>query len=45
MNLCTLGYYVEVCRIGSLHQAAERLSLSRQALSKSILMLERELDV
>lgn len=45
MNLCTLGYYVEVCRTGSLHQAAERLSLSRQALSKSILMLERELDV
>lgn len=45
MNLVVLHYYRAVCRAGSIAKAAEQLSLSRQALSKSILALEDEVGL
>ena len=42
MNLFILHYYTVVCETGSMARAAEKLSLSRQALSKAILALESE---
>ena len=45
MNLVVLHYYRTVCRAGSIAKAAEQLSLSRQALSKSILSLENEVGL
>ena len=45
MNLVVLQYYTAVCELGSMAKAAERLSLSRQALSKAILTLEREVGI
>lgn len=42
MNLFILHYYTVVCETGSMARAAEKLSLSRQALSKAILTLESE---
>ena len=45
MNLVVLHYYRTVCRAGSIAKAAEQLSLSRQALSKSILALEDEVGL
>ena len=45
MNLFILRYYIVVYETGSMAQAAERLSLSRQALSKAVLTLEDELGL
>lgn len=45
VNLVVLQYYTAVCELGSMAKAAERLSLSRQALSKAILTLEREVGI
>ena len=45
MNLAVLQYYRAVCQAGSIAKAAEQLSLSRQALSKSIIALEDEVGL
>lgn len=45
VNLAVLQYYREVCDTGSIAKAAQRLSLSRQALSKAILSLEDEVGI
>lgn len=45
MNLAVLQYYQMVCDTGSIAKAAQRLSLSRQALSKAILSLEDEVGI
>jgi DNA-binding transcriptional LysR family regulator len=44
MDKKQLDYFLEVCRTGNLTTAAEALYLTRQALSKSIRMLEQEIE-
>lgn len=43
MNFIVLQYYCTVCEAGSVARAAELLHISRQALSKSMLVLESEM--
>ena len=42
VNLAVLGYFAEVCKVGSISKAAEKLCISRQALSKAVAVLEGE---
>ena len=44
MNIRQLSYFLTVCRCGSIKKAAEELVISQQALSKTIILLEKELN-
>jgi|GEM_PF-3493916 Transcriptional regulator len=44
MDLSTLQYYVAVCELNNMSKAANKLFISRQAISKSISNLENMLD-
>ena len=43
MNTAALTYFLETCRCGSFSEAAERLYLSPQGISKAVRTLEEEL--
>lgn len=45
MDIKRVFYFVETARYGSFTQAAEKLFVTPQALSKAISLLEREYDV
>lgn len=45
MNLIQIEYFVEVARLLSFTKAAEMLHISQPALSKQIMLLEKELGV
>lgn len=43
MEINQIRYYIEVCNVGSMSKAAEKLHMSQQGLSLAIRRLEAEL--